>query len=134
MKNPAIDGCGLLWYAPLVPMRPADVRSYVNMIKQVVSRHGIEPLITFTSLSDKLFDSTVPLVFEKDRLERATSAKRCYAELLETGRTRGWFPYRLGIDAMSALASRTGDETDEFFRRLRSGIDPRGLISPGRYR
>ena len=27
-RNPALDGCGLMWYAPLVPMRPADIRAY----------------------------------------------------------------------------------------------------------
>jgi 4-cresol dehydrogenase (hydroxylating) flavoprotein subunit len=29
-RDPARDGCGLLWYAPLVPMRPATVRAYTR--------------------------------------------------------------------------------------------------------
>jgi 4-cresol dehydrogenase (hydroxylating) len=133
-KNPSIDGCGLLWYAPLVPMRTQDVRAYVSMVKEVTHRHGIEPLITFTSLSDKLFDSTVPLIFERERPEATAAAKACYRELLLAGREGGWFPYRVGIDTMSPLQSLLSDAARTFQQRLRFGLDPHDLLSPGRYR
>lgn len=132
LRNPSRDGCGLLWYAPLVPMRPAGVRAYVNMVRQIASRHGIEPLITLTSLSDRLFDSTVPLLFERDKPQARASVASCYQDLLETGRKIGCFPYRVGIDAMEALASL--QSTSKIFQgRLRKNLDPYDLLSPGRY-
>src|SRR5205085_4011586 len=57
--DPARDGCGLIWYSPLVPMRPDRVRSYVQIGGEVCSAHRVEPLITLTSLSDRCFDSLV---------------------------------------------------------------------------
>ena len=132
-KNPAVDGCGLMWYAPLVPMRPADLRAFVNMVKETNPRHGLEPLITFTTVSDKLFDSTVPLVFAREIPEAAAAAKACYEDLLYTGRAKGWFPYRVGIDTMPALMNLQTDAR-VFHDRLRSSLDPHDILSPGRYR
>lgn len=131
--DPTLDGCGLMWYAPLVPMRPADVRAYVNMVKEIAPRHGLEPLITFTTLSDRLFDSTVPLVFDRSTPEAVAAAAACYKELLLTGRAKGWFPYRVGINTMPTLIDMQSD-AKTFHERLRAGLDPHDLMAPGRYR
>lgn len=130
--DPARDGCGLIWYAPLVPMRPSGVRAYVEMVLRVTRRHGLEPLITFTSISDKLFDSTVPLVFRRDSPADVDVAHACYRELLEAGGAIGCFPYRVGVNSMVTLTARLEASAD-FHRRLRLAVDPGGLVAPGRY-
>lgn len=132
LKNPATDGCGLVWYAPLVPMRPAGVRAYVDMVNAIAPKHGIEPLITFTTLNDRLFDSTVPIVFERHNPAAVAAAAACYTELLHTGRAHGWFPYRVGVGTMGTLAGLQNSSL-AFHRRLKEGLDPRSIISPGRY-
>ncbi len=133
LKNPAQDGCGLTWYAPLVPMRSASVRAYAQMVEQITPRFGIEPLITFTSQGERLFDSTVPLLFERDRAGAVAAAAACYEQLFDSGRAQGWFPYRLGIEGMAQLATLQQD-SKVFQARLRKDLDPFDLMSPGRYR
>jgi 4-cresol dehydrogenase (hydroxylating) flavoprotein subunit len=130
--DPARDGCGLIWYAPLVPMRPKTVRAYVDMVDRVARKHGVEPLITFTSVSDKVFDSTVPLIFAKEKVGAGETAFGCYKDLLETGRPLGCFPYRVGIDTMGRLAELAGG-TWGIHARLRAALDPQGILAPGRY-
>jgi hypothetical protein len=132
-KNPSRDGCGLSWYAPLVPMRPSGVRAYVNMVNRITPKHGIEPLITFTSLNDRIFDSTVPLVFDRHNPAAVAAAAACYNELFETGREQGWFPYRVGVNAMQTVASLQTDSRT-FQARLRKDLDPHDILAPGRYR
>lgn len=131
-SDPARDGCGLIWYAPLVPMRPATVRAYAGMIEQVARRHGIEPLMTFTSVSDKLFNSTVPLIFERGKAGQREAAKACYEDMLESGRGLGCFPYRAGIDGMARLAG-LAESTWSTHARLQAALDPQRLIAPSRY-
>jgi 4-cresol dehydrogenase (hydroxylating) flavoprotein subunit len=131
-KHPARDGCGLLWYAPLLPMRPARVRAYVELVQRVTERHALEPLITLTSLNDRLFDSTVPLLFDRQQPAAVAAAHSCLHALLEEGRAQGWFPYRLGVDQMPWLAALQTD-AQAFHMRLQRSIDPQGLIAPGRY-
>jgi FAD/FMN-containing dehydrogenase len=130
--HPARDGCGLLWYATLVPMRAARVRAYVDMVHRITERHGLEPLIALTSLHDRLFDSTVPLLFDRQQAAAVAAAHRCHHALLEDGREQGWFPYRVGVDQMPWLAALQGDAR-AFHARLQHSLDPHGLIAPGRY-
>ena len=131
-KDPARDGCGLLWYSPLVPMRPEGVRAYVNMVRQVTHLHAMEPLITLTSLNGQLFDSTVPLLFDRNQPEAVTTAQACHKDLLVAGRAQGWFPYRVGVETMTHLAALQADSS-AFIDRLRQSVDPDGLMAPGRY-
>jgi 4-cresol dehydrogenase (hydroxylating) flavoprotein subunit len=63
--DPARDGCGLIWYPPLVPMTAERVGRYVAMVGEICATHAIEPLITLTSLSERCFDSSVPLLFDR---------------------------------------------------------------------
>ncbi len=131
-RNPATDGCGLIWYAPLVPMRPAGIRNYVEMVKKVTRQHGIEPLLTLTSISDRVFDSTVPIIFEKENPAAQNAADACYRDLLESGRQMGYFPYRLGIHSMEYLASLQL-HSRQFHSRLKNHLDPANILAPGRY-
>ncbi|MBQ5948164.1 FAD-binding oxidoreductase [Massilia sp. ST3] len=132
-RNPARDGCGLIWYAPLVPMRGQGARAYVEMVSAVTRKHGMEPLLTFTSLSDKLFDSTVPLLFDRHSPAAVEAAQACYRELIERGREQGWFPYRVTTSAMPGLSALTQD-SQQLHERLRRALDPHDLLAPGRYR
>jgi 4-cresol dehydrogenase (hydroxylating) flavoprotein subunit len=130
--NPAADGCGLIWYSPLVPMIPTRVREYVAMIRAICPRHGIEPLITLTSLSDRCFDSSVPLLFDRRDAGATKEAQACYLALLDAGKDRGFLPYRIGVQAMDWIA-RPGLPYWDIAAAIKSALDPRGIIAPGRY-
>ena len=103
------------------------------MVKAITPRHGLEPLMTFTTLSDKIFDSTVPLVFDRANPHAVAAAAACYQELLHAGRAKGWFPYRVGINTMPTLMGMQSDAS-AFHERLRQNLDPDDLMAPERYR
>jgi hypothetical protein len=126
----------LIWFAPLVPMRPARVRVYVDLLQSVMQQHGLEPLITLTSLNDRLFDSTVPLLFDRDDPTSVQRAHSCYRELLLKCAAEGFFPYRLGVPGFDALG-RSGEggvgRVPALNARLRAALDPNDILAPGRY-
>lgn len=129
--SPDRDNCGLLWYSPLIPMRPRAVRQYVEMVKTICRKHRIEPLITLTTLSDRCFDSTVPILFDKQDGEAMERAHRCYEELMRSGQEHGFLPYRLGVQSMSFLAESKA--VPPVLYKLKKAVDPDGIIAPGRY-
>ncbi|MBT9492922.1 MAG: FAD-binding oxidoreductase [Paucibacter sp.] len=131
-RDPARDGCGLIWYAPLVPMRAEAVRQYVSMTERITRAHGIEPLITLTSVNDKVFDSTVPILFNASADAEADSAKRCYQNLLDEGAAANFLPYRIGVSSMPWLSNRL-DASRHVHQRLKEALDPLGILLPGRY-
>jgi hypothetical protein len=130
--DPARDGCGVAWYSPLVPMKPESVAAYVRMVTVIMRKHRLEPLITLTSLSDRCFDSTVPLLFDLDSEESRRNAETCYWALLEAGRGQGFLPYRVGIQTMNWL-SQNDTTFWQVVREIKKTLDPHGIISPGRY-
>jgi 4-cresol dehydrogenase (hydroxylating) flavoprotein subunit len=130
--HPAKDGCGLLWYAPLIPMNAALVNDYTVWVVRRLREFGIEPLVTLTTISDSIFDSTVPILFDRNDPAAVDNAKKCLAVLLEEGRQRGYSPYRVGIDSLPWLLSKDG-ESARFVAGLKRYLDPDNILSPGRY-
>jgi 4-cresol dehydrogenase (hydroxylating) len=130
--DPARDGCGLIWYPPLVPMKPASVRDYVNMINEVCKAHSIEPLITLTSLTDRCFDSSVPLLFDRSDPREVGRATECFDALFDAGQKLGCVPYRLGIQAMAKVTDTPATFWD-VVRTIKSAMDPDDILAPGRY-
>ncbi len=130
--DPGRDGCGLIWYSPLVPMVPEITREFASRVHRVCSEHGIEPLITLTSLSERCFDSTIPLLFDPDDADERDRAHACYEALLEAGREIGCVPYRAGIEHMDRFV---GPDTPSgrLNASLKAGLDPDHIIAPGRY-
>ncbi|MCG8652292.1 MAG: FAD-binding oxidoreductase, partial [Pirellulales bacterium] len=131
--NPARDGCGLIWYSPLVPMTSEQVSAYTGMVKQVCSAHKIEPLITLTSLSHRLFDSTVPILYRPEQPGAVDRAKACYEALLEAGAKIGCLPYRVGTEQMERIIAMGDGSHWAAVGKLKEAFDPHNLIAPGRY-
>ena len=130
--DPARDGCGLIWYSPLVPMKPDNARRYVNIVNEICASYGIEPLITLTSLSDRCFDSSVPLLFDRRDANQTERAQSCYRALLDAGRREGFLPYRISNHAMDWI-THSDASSWELVSALKTAIDPLGIIAPGRY-
>jgi 4-cresol dehydrogenase (hydroxylating) len=130
--DPARDRCGLYWYAPIVPMTAGDVRKFVTFVEGVTGRHGLGAPITFTSLSNRCFDATVPLLFDTGDAAQAHAAEKCYQELFDTGRIEGFVPYRMGSQFMP-LAVRPDLASWKLVALLKAAVDPDGILAPGRY-
>lgn len=130
--DPAKDGCGLIWYTPLVPFRQADVRQCLNMIEEICGKHDILPFSTITVLSAYCLDITVPLLFDKRSPASGKSAADCYEALLGEGRKRGWLPYRFHAQGLPFL-HREPSVFWDVARLAKNAIDPEGIIAPGRY-
>jgi hypothetical protein len=129
--DPARDGCGLLWYAPLVPMKEDKVRDTVAMVRKVCAEHKIEPLMTLTSLSSRCFDLTLPILFSQTDAAQTAKARRCFEQLFAEGQQLGVAPYRVGIETMPLLV-----QPSPYWRlvsALKAAVDPDQIIAPGRY-
>jgi 4-cresol dehydrogenase (hydroxylating) len=130
--SPGQDGCGLLWYAPLITMKANKMREFVEFIRQTCPKFNIEPFITFTNLKHDCVDSTIPIVFDLSNPQAVHDAHSCLKELVEEGLKKGFVPYRLNIDQQQWLLNKDSD----FWRtvnQLKNTLDPYNVLSQGRY-
>ncbi len=131
-QNLAKDQCGLIWYSPLVTMEETKINSYIHFVESTCKLFGVEPLITLTSISDKCFDSTVPILFDKKDLAQKINSEQCYQELFNIGQKIGYFPYRVGVNAMEKITSVKAPGW-ELVSQIKKAIDPNNILAPGRY-
>lgn len=131
--DPARDGCGLIWYAPLIPMHEASVARFIDFVSGMMIQYGLEPLITLTTMNEQCFDSSVPLLFDRGTPGASDRAQACCEALIQRGITMGFLPYRLPIDAIPLL-ERYNLSHSALVGRLMRAVDPQGLLSPGKYR
>ncbi|MBD1390583.1 FAD-binding oxidoreductase [Neiella sp. HB171785] len=130
--NPAKDGCGLMWYAPLVPTKADHMRAFVNMVRDVCPQYGIEPLITLTNLRFDLTDSTIPILFNAADSEATEQAKACLDELVEKGLSQGCVPYRLNVEQQNKMLD-PAQTCWQISKAIKQVMDPNNVIAPGRY-
>lgn len=129
--DPAKDGCGLLWYAPLVPAKAKSMKAFIEMIRRIAPKYNIEPMITFTCLSGISTDSTIPIVFDLENPQAVEDAHACLQALFDEGLKQGFIPYRLNIKQQLELnANSTFWKTAG---KIAHALDPNGIISPDRY-
>lgn len=130
--NPARDNCGLMWFAPIIPMTRVDVAAFRRLVEPILAKHDFETCITLTAVNERCFDCTLPILFDGDNPGEVQRANACYSELHEACSGAGYIPYRLGLQSMAEETSR-----DDVFwsvtQKLKSALDPQNIVSPGRY-
>lgn len=130
--SPGKDGCGLLWYAPLITMKADKMREFVDFIRETCPKFNIEPFITFTNLKHDCVDSTIPIVFDLSNPQAVTDAHNCLKTLVEEGLKKGFVPYRLNIDQQQWLLDKDSDFW-QTVNQLKISLDPHNILSQGRY-
>lgn len=130
--NPARDNCGLFWFAPVVPMKKENAEEFIGIVRPIFKKHGFEACITFTTVTHRSFDCTLPILYDKDNPDETRRAGECYDEALSECMKKGYIPYRFGIQSMAKLASKK-DVFWDVVEKLKKTLDPQGILSPGRY-
>ena len=131
--NPDQDNCGLLWFAPLVPKDAALARDFYIEVQRVCLKHDIDPFITLTSISERCFDSTIPILFDLNNKEQTQQAYKCYDTLMQMCTQFGIFPYRLSIHHIPQYFNNAEIPAIALYQKIKKAVDPDNILSPGRY-
>jgi 4-cresol dehydrogenase (hydroxylating) len=130
--DPARDRCGLLWLSPVVPMTGAAVLDLLAVVEPIYREHGFHPLLTLSTVTDRALGAVMTIAYDRDDPAQPDRAQVCYDALWGALTARGYFSYRVGVQAMTRLG--TGSEAFwDVVARLKGALDPAGVIAPGRY-
>lgn len=129
--NPDRDGCGLIWCAPVAPMTGEHANQIYRIFSETVFAAGFEPIISITLLTERCLGCVTTIAYDRDIPGEDDRAMTCYKTLLDRFAAAGYYPYRLGIQSMGALGS--DENYQDLLRSLKSTIDPKNILAPGRY-
>jgi 4-cresol dehydrogenase (hydroxylating) flavoprotein subunit len=129
--NPDLDGCGLIWLAPVAPLDGQHAMTIYEMASKTLIAYGFEPSITMTLLTERCLGCVIAIAYDRDVPEEDKKAMECYEHLLTALTVAGYYPYRVGIQSMNALTAQESYQT--FMGKLKAAIDPNQILAPGRY-
>jgi len=129
--DPDRDGCGLLWLAPILPAHGSDVMRARAAIEDILLGAGFEPMISLTLINGRAIACIISISFDREIPGEDERAMACYLQVAERMHSFGYYSYRLGIQSMAEM--ETPDSYLELLRTVKSALDPRGILSPGRY-
>jgi 4-cresol dehydrogenase (hydroxylating) len=129
--NPDRDGCGLIWFAPIVPTRGKDVQALTEVVIKTMLEDGFEPMISLTLLTERAIACVVSISFDRSIPGEDDRAMSCYRRLFTNVTALGYRSYRLGVHSMGQMDIH--DTYNSFLQTIKSAVDPVGVLSAGRY-
>lgn len=127
------DQCGNIWFCPVVPMRAVNVREYLDLIQKVGAESKFEIGLSFLALPPGTsLIAVTHICYDRELPGEDEAAMKCYERIFEEAVKKGYMPYRLGIQSMTKIPRSQGDY-DEVLSRIKSALDPSGILSTGRY-
>jgi 4-cresol dehydrogenase (hydroxylating) len=130
--DPDRDRCGVIWHNAMVPLRGAEVVRALALAERTLRRHALDPMLAIALCWPRAALVTALLLYDRDAPDADRRALACSRDLAAGWEQRGWLPYRLGIHDMPITAPRLDDRA-AVVQRLKTALDPAGILAPGRY-
>ncbi|MCB9766398.1 MAG: FAD-binding oxidoreductase [Alphaproteobacteria bacterium] len=116
---------GLVWVAPVLPHRGADVAEASRLAEAVAAAHALEASISLRFVDGRVLIAIIGLVFDRAVEGADANALAAHGALSGALAAKGWTPYRPAVGASSFRDADEHDLTDE----LRRALDPVGLLA-----
>ena len=132
VTDPLDFNAGMMWIAPIMPMTGNTAERLIQLVNPVFEEYGFEPLITVSLITERAMVSVITISYDKDDPGECKRAQECYDAFFSLIMAQGYVPYRTNIHTMKKLAERS-QTFWEITKKIKSVLDPEGIIAPGRY-
>jgi 4-cresol dehydrogenase (hydroxylating) len=130
--NPARDGCGIMWLAPVLPLRGIDLLKAHALMEPIFASHRFDLFETFSMINERTLGAVLTICFDQEDAAETARARLCYDAALARLMEAGYIPYRVGPQSVSAL-DKGHDSYWATVSRIKEALDPQHIIAPGRY-
>lgn len=130
--DPARDGCGLLWFAPVVPLVSSHVEQVRSLCQACYERHEFDFAMSFIMANPRSVVMLMAILYDRESPEETARAAALYEELASTVAAAGYQQYRTSVHHMHRVLA-----TNPAFARtaaaIKQALDPHNLLAPQRY-
>jgi (+)-pinoresinol hydroxylase len=127
---------GHMDFSVIVPMTGEGVLSALKVLGRAFAEQGIGSLGTIQSFHPRTFLLINSLPTMRNDREANRRMRAAYREYVQLAADQGWGQYRAHagfMDVAMATYSLNDNVLTRFHHQLKEGIDPNGIMSPGRY-
>lgn len=132
IEDPLDTPAGLIWLAPVLPLRGEDAQCIVDTVAPIFREYGFDLPMTFTLLNERAMVAVLNVSFDKSVPEECERAHACYAAAATAVIAAGYIPYRSSPGGMARLR-QPGDTFWETAGQIKSALDPNHVLARGRY-
>jgi 4-cresol dehydrogenase (hydroxylating) len=130
--DPARDGCGKVWFSPLVPLTGRDVSEVLRIGDALFRRHGFDFNVYMISINARSIVTLMTIVYSRTLPGEEARARELYEELRTRVRGLGYEQYRVALWSMhDVLDAAPGHR--HLARTIKAALDPDGVLAPGKY-
>jgi 4-cresol dehydrogenase (hydroxylating) len=132
IADPDRDNCGLIWFAPIVPMTGAEVRNVLDLCRPLFQQYQFDFYAALLTQNPRSMIVLMAIFFLKESAEQTAKAQALYEALSRATRDAGYQPYRVSTAGMAGLAD-VAPNFSALARRIKDALDTDRVIAPGKY-
>jgi len=130
--NPARDGCGVIWFAPILPFTSQDMLPFLALARQRFQEAGLDFWVAVLLMNPRSVTCLMNILYDKDDPAESQRALALYHRLLDDMRAGGYQQYRACLLAWPHMQADAPD-VHRLNQRIKEALDPASILAPGRY-
>lgn len=130
--DPVRDQCGLVWFGPMVPLTGSEVTSLLTLVEPLFQQYQFEMYVALMVGNPRTAIVLLSIFYDKSDLAETARAESLYFALGKTTQAQGYQQYRTSTLYMNQIMN-SAPEFQAFCQKLKTAIDPEGIIAPGKY-
>lgn len=130
--NPARDGCGVIWFAPILPFTSQDMLPFLALARQRFQEAGLDFWVAVLLMNPRSVTCLMNILYDKDDQAESQRALALYHCLLDDMRAGGYQQYRACLLAWPHMQADAPD-VHRLNQRIKEALDPASILAPGRY-
>jgi 4-cresol dehydrogenase (hydroxylating) len=130
--NPVRDGCGLIWFAPVVPLTGTQVNRVLDLCRPVFREHGFDFSVSLIVVNPRSAVLLMEIFYDKADSVETARARVLYQHLYDLTLRAGYQEYRTNVANMHRLLEPV-PQYQRLLDSMKRAVDPCGTLAPGRY-
>ena len=130
--DPAADRCGLIWFAPILPVIGAEIVRYLADSRKTFEEYDFDFYVAMLMMNPRSVVCLMAIIYDKESPDEVERAKGLYARLVQDMQAVNLQQYRAGLAGGDSVY-RGAPELKSLNGRIKKALDPKGVIAPGRY-
>jgi 4-cresol dehydrogenase (hydroxylating) len=130
--NPARDGCGLIWFAPVAPLTGSHVSHVLDLCRPVFREHGFDFSVSVIVVNPRSAVLLMEIFYDKADPTETARARALYDDLFGLTVRAGYQQYRTNVANMHRLLEPV-PQYQHLLDSMKRAVDPYGTLAPGRY-